>query len=167
LTLNYKVLANAGKFEFLAKQGFVKVSETQASGLTGPYTKREFSLTPEGEKNFKLGVANPLDAVSDVTAHANRQMMGELGAMPHKLCVAQGKKFIKIIKFNEPIEANGTKTAQIAFSYKNDKISAWANTPEFATAFPKTKVNEDSWGAATLRLSNDGWEVEKLVGLGF
>jgi hypothetical protein len=48
-----------------------------------------------------------------------------------------------------------------------DQISAWASTPEFATAFPNAKVTEDSWGAATLSLNNNGWEVEKLVGLGF
>jgi len=111
-------------------------------GMTPPQPVRRYRLTGEGQKYFR-----------DVPG-----AFGKTGGFCY------GEKTVdSMVKWSEPVTADGRSRTEVTYTYKIMNLAAWAERSDIQQSFPDiratvtgvSKVNQ----AIGLQLTNDGWEV--------
>ena len=111
-------------------------------GTTPPQPVRRYQLTAEGQKYFREVPAT----------------FGKTGGF----CYGQ-KSVDSVVKWSEPVTADGRSRSEVTYTYKIMNLAAWAERSDIQQSFSDiratvtgvSKVNQ----AIGLRLTNDGWEV--------
>jgi len=113
------------------------------NGPTRPQPVRQYELTDEGKKYFRLTSG------------------GSLGQTP-AFCYGQ-KAVDSIIKRTYPVSAGGNSQTEVTYTYKIAPLAAWASRADVQQAFPDIKTTVDGASkvnqVAGLQLTNKGWEV--------
>jgi len=111
-------------------------------GTTPPQPVRRYRLTGEGQKYFR-----------DVPG-----AFGKTGGF----CYGQ-KTVDSVVKWSEPVTADGRSRTKVTYTYKIMNLAAWAERSDIQQSFSDirstvtgvSKVNQE----IGLQLTNDGWEV--------
>jgi len=149
-------MGRAAEMAVLEKAGLVRSHETETE-YTPPLSSRpvkakvlRYELTDNGKTFYRekdrVGLAG------------NKQVQGDL-------CYGQ-QALDKIVKWEGPTVADGSKDASVFYTYKIENLAEWAKNPDIQRIFPgvastingagKTQMNQ------ALILTNQGWQVKGL-----
>jgi hypothetical protein len=165
--------ADLVKLDYFVKIGFLQTKErdntkSQNSAFAPstmefrgyPY-EREYTLAEKGGKFAKVR-DNSKDAIRMINNRSTN----------YNLCYARTRELDKIIKFDEPAEKNGMKMTNVTYSYKITGLDDWFKQSDIDVADAEAKNRKsmagkdggaDGTAQATLKLTNEGWEVVSIV----
>jgi hypothetical protein len=158
------------KLDYFVKIGFLQSKErdnTKAQNSAYSINTFEFRGYPYEREYTLTEKAGKIAKVRDTSK--DKFISGHDRKTPYNLCYANKRELVSIVKFDEPAEQNGMKVAHVIYTYNINELADWFNSPELEIADPDAKTikslkgkypgGSDSEAEATLKLTNEGWEV--------
>ena len=158
------------KLDYFVKIGFLQSKErdnTKSQNSVYSINSFEFKGYPYEREYTLTEKAGRIAKIRDTSN--DKFISGNDKKTKYNLCYASKRELTNIVKFDEPAEQNGMKVAHVIYTYKINELADWFNAPELEIADPDAKTikslkgkypgGSDSEAEATLKLTNEGWEV--------